>query len=313
MELRIRRIEERDVVEVDRIFRLAFCTFLGVTDPLTVFGDSDMVRTRFRAAPDSAFVAEADGQLVGSNFLTRWGSFGFFGPLTIEPRLWDRGVAKRLMEPTMQLFDEWKCSSVGLFTFAHSPKHVSLYQKFGFWPRFLTPVMSKSVTRAEPVDGYVTLSSLRPENRAEVLAACRKSAGLIYDGLDVTREIEAVDLQKLGETLIRFDESKVSAFAVCHLGAGSEAGSGDCYVKFGCVRPGAGAKLEFERLLAACEHLASTRAAARLVAGVNVGRHEAYRAMLARGFRTDLQGVAMHRDNDPGYCRPSVFVIDDWR
>jgi hypothetical protein len=44
-----------------------------------------------------------------------------------------------------------------------------------------------------------------------------------------------------------------------------------------------------------------------------MGRHEAYRALLTRGFRTDLQAVAMHKPNEPGYNRSEVYVIDDWR
>jgi len=36
--------------------------------------------------------------------------------------------------------------------------------------------------------------------------------------------------------------------------------------------------------------------------------------MLARGYRSDLmQGIIMARPNEPGYNRPDVFVIDDWR
>ena len=35
--------------------------------------------------------------------------------------------------------------------------------------------------------------------------------------------------------------------------------------------------------------------------------------MLASGFRTDIQGVAMHRPNTDGYSRAGAFVIDDWR
>ena len=85
MQIRIRPLEERDLAEADRILRLAFGTFLGLPDPLKMFGDSDFVYTRFRAAPDSALAAEADGQLVGSNFVTHWGSFGFFGPLSVVP------------------------------------------------------------------------------------------------------------------------------------------------------------------------------------------------------------------------------------
>jgi hypothetical protein len=59
--------------------------------------------------------------------------------------------------------------------------------------------------------------------------------------------------------------------------------------------------------------LAATQGVARLIAGVNMGRREAYRQMIRRGFRTDLQGVAMQRGNEAGYNRPGVFLIDDWR
>jgi predicted N-acetyltransferase YhbS len=107
MQIRTRPLEQRDLDEADRIIRLAFGTFFGLPDPMRMFGDSDMAHTRFRAAPDSALAAEADSKLVGSNFVTNWGSFGFFGPLTVEPRLWDQGVAQRLLEPTMELFEKW--------------------------------------------------------------------------------------------------------------------------------------------------------------------------------------------------------------
>jgi hypothetical protein len=50
----------------------------------------------------------------------------------------------------------------------------------------------------------------------------------------------------------------------------------------------------------------------RLEAGVNMGRHAAYRSLIGRGFRTDIQGVTMHRPNDSGYSRPDLYVIDDW-
>ncbi len=84
-------------------------------------------------------------------------------------------------------------------------------------------------------------------------------------------------------------------------------------LKFGGVRPGADAARHFEQLLDACEALAALEGMARLVAGVNTGRHEAYRAMMAHGFRTDIQGVAMHRPNEPAYNRPGIYVLDDWR
>jgi hypothetical protein len=50
-----------------------------------------------------------------------------------------------------------------------------------------------------------------------------------------------------------------------------------------------------------------------VLAGMNMGRHEAHRLLVARGYCTEIQGVAMHRGSDPGYCWAGAYVIDDWR
>jgi hypothetical protein len=103
------------------------------------------VFTRWRKAPEAALVPEGNGKFAGSNVATNWGSFGFFGPLTVLPELWKRQI-ERLLGPTVDLFEKWGMRETGLFTFAHSPKHIGLYQQFGYWPRFLTAIMSKAVT-----------------------------------------------------------------------------------------------------------------------------------------------------------------------
>ena len=119
--------------------------------------------------------------------------------------------------------------------------------------------------------------------------------------------------QRLGDTVLVHDGAELAAFAVCHLGKGSEAGSGAAYIKFGAARPGAGAAHRFERLLSACEAFAAARGAERVVAGVNVARRDAHRMMSERGFETFLEGIAMHRPDEPGYSRPECFVVDDLR
>lgn len=126
-------------------------------------------------------------------------------------------------------------------------------------------------------------------------------------------EIRAVADQKLGDTILLWKASKLTGLAVCHLGAGTEAGSDVCYVKFGAARPGRDARQDFGRLLDACEQFAASQNLSRLAAGANTARHEAYRQMLTRGFRTDLLGVAMEKPNEAGYNRPDIFLIDDWR
>jgi GNAT superfamily N-acetyltransferase len=293
--------------------RLAFGTFLGLPDPLAFMGDADYVHMRWRADNVAAFGAEIDGELAGSNFATRWGSVGFFGPLTIRPDLWDRGVASCLLERTMECFARWGVSHAGLFTFAHSPKHVHLYQKFGFWPRYLTAIMSKPVTETRPAGQWSRFSALAQGDRLEAIRAARELTSNLYDGLDLAGEIRAVHSQNLGDTVLVWDDAGLASLAICHCGPGSEAGSGACYVKFGAARSGANAGRLFEQSLDACESFAASNGAWRLIVGGNMAREEAFHSLVARGFLTDLQGVSMHRPNESGYSRPGAYVIDDWR
>jgi GNAT superfamily N-acetyltransferase len=191
-------LAEGDLPEAERFFRVAFGTFLGVPDPETFWADRDYVYGRWRAPHVTALGATLDGLLLGSNFATKWGSVGFFGPITVRPDLQERGIAQALLRATVDQFDAWGTTQNGLFTFA--------------------------AVRATP--------------------------------------------------------SADKAFA---------------------------------RLLDAAEALALSSGMPNLMAGANLARQEAYQQMVARGFRTAIQGVYMHRHNEPGYCRPGVYIIDDWR
>jgi GNAT superfamily N-acetyltransferase len=320
----IRPLVESDLAEADRIIRVAFATFLGlpVNDP-RMTSDTDMARTRWKADPSAVLAAEHAGKFIGSNFTTNWGSFGFFGPLTVEPAYWNRGVAQRLVAPTMEIFRRWDSRHLGLYTFANSPKHMALYQKFGFWPRDLVAIMGRPVEAAPnavpaPAAETTFFSNANPVDRPQLLAACSEVTDAIFAGLDVQREIRAVCDQHLGETILVWEGSWLAAFAVCHSGPGTEAGSGVCYVKFAAVRPSlqedARAAGNFARLLDAVEAYARSAGARKITAGVNLARREAFREMFARGFRTEIQGVAMETGGETsGYNRAGVYILDDWR
>jgi predicted N-acetyltransferase YhbS len=307
--IEIRPLVEADLGEADRVFRLAFGKEFGLPDPMAFRGDAEMVRTRWRADPAGALGAFRGGELVGSSFAARWGSFGVFGPLTVRPDCWSQGIGGRLLEPAMALLDAWKLRLTALFTFPQSLKHVALYQRFGFWPQHLTAVMSKPV-EPRPLQAAL-FSELNEGERAACLAECAGLTASLLDGLDLERELRALHAQGLGDTVLLRTSAGLEGFAACHIGKGSEAGSGSAYIKFGAVRPGGDAS--FERLIGACEALAARRGCTQLIAGTNTARHAAYRRMLERGFRSFLHGVAMQRPNDLGYNRPGCLVIDDWR
>jgi GNAT superfamily N-acetyltransferase len=310
----IRLLQREELADAERIFRLAFGTFLGVPDPTQFAADSDHIISRWIADPSRVFGAAVDGKLVGTNIATNWGSVGFFGPLAVLPEFWDKGIGSALMVPIMERFTAWGNRHLGLFTFPDSPKHIHLYEKFGFFPRFLLPIMSKAVLpTASPAVDWTTYSALAESERAEAIAACRTLTDAVLDGLDVTCEIETVRTQGLGDTVLLIDGSQVNGVAVCHCGEGSEAGKDICFVKFGAVRPGAQAGLHFAKLLSACEEFAGSRGMTSLGAGVNLGCDAAYRQMRQSGFRTDFIGVALHQANEPGYHRSDRYVLSDWR
>jgi len=306
----VREMREDDLAAADRIFRVAFGTHLGLPDPERFGGDGDYVRTRWRADPRGTLVAELGGEIVASNLVTCWGSVGFFGPLTVRPDLWDKGVARALLERTVQVFDERGVRVRGLYTFAQSAKHVRLYQRFGFWPRFLNVTLSTPVAPGERP--FEALSRAADSERA--LAEIQGVAAAAFPGFDPTVEARSVRSQGLGDTVLVREGRDLVAFAVCHAGAGSEAGSGDAYMKVGVVRPGTLARERFVRLLESCEAFAASRGASRLRGGVHASRLELYRTLIARGWRTDMQGVSMLSPGDGGgYDRPDLWIIEDWR
>lgn len=81
-----------------------------------------------------------------------------------------------------------------------------------------------------------------------------------------------------------------------------------------CSSPaGPEAEKHFDLLLDSCAALDTERGLQRIEAGVNLGCSAVFRRMLQRGFRIDIQGVAMHRPDSDALNPPHVFLVNDWR
>src|SRR5688572_4210724 len=77
-------------------------------------------------------VAEADGKLVGSNFLWENAVIAGVGPITIDPAAQNVAVGKRLMEDVMRRAREREFAGVRLVQAAYHNRSLSLYTKLGF-------------------------------------------------------------------------------------------------------------------------------------------------------------------------------------
>jgi predicted N-acetyltransferase YhbS len=260
----VRQATAGDLPAADAVLRSAFDTFTSVDG---LFGDADYLHSRWRADPRRVLVAELAGEVVGSNIATSWGSVAWFGPLSVVPRLWNEGVAHPLLDATHELLARSGATELGLFTFPQSPKHLSLYARHGYWPGALVLVTERRVAR-RPSVALTLHGRLADREQRQVQSDVTALASAVHSGLDLAGEVRSTSQLDLGDTVLLHDAG-LSALAVCHLGAGTEAGSGRCRIKSALVRPGSQAPQRLTELLDGVDALAVDRGVDTVITGVS--------------------------------------------
>jgi predicted N-acetyltransferase YhbS len=86
----------------------------------------------FSSSEVYSVVAEADGQIVGSNFLWESRFVGGVGPITVDPTCQNAEVGKKLMENVLHRAEDLKLASVRLVQAAYHNRSLALYTKLGF-------------------------------------------------------------------------------------------------------------------------------------------------------------------------------------
>ena len=77
-------------------------------------------------------VAEMDGSVVGSNFLWENAAIAGVGPITVDPKVQNGQVGKRLMNDVLERARAQKFVGVRLVQAAYHNRSLSLYAKLGF-------------------------------------------------------------------------------------------------------------------------------------------------------------------------------------
>jgi GNAT superfamily N-acetyltransferase len=324
--IKIRRVRKGDLSRIKEVVESAFADFyerqLG-SRPRQVFGGAQYVHHRWLMEPWGCYVAEEnDSKIVGASIAVCWGSVGLFGPVAVLTPYQNQKVAQGLVKATQAFFDENHVTLQGLVTYPYSPKHLVLYQKFGFKPKALVAITGKSLERRElqpapkPVRGAaqpLRFSAGDEARKKSALARLRALTGKIYRGLDLTKEIELVNGLSLGETLLLEKDRAIVGFAICHTPGVSEAPHGSLYVKFAAIDPGRRRPEHFTQLLAACEEYAVSAGCQRIIVPVYTTYWRAYTALLAAGYQMDMLMIRMQRGKNVDYEHEEDFVLDDWR
>lgn len=77
-------------------------------------------------------VAELDGRVAGSNFLDERGAISGAGPITIDPKVQNRGLGARLMREALARSEKNGAAGVRLVQAGYHCRSLSLYSKLGF-------------------------------------------------------------------------------------------------------------------------------------------------------------------------------------
>ncbi len=148
----------------------------------------------------------------------------------------------------------------------------------------------------------VRFSEKQDDVKLLILDDCKYLTNGIFPGLDLQKEICAVDSQKLGDTILLYDSSgsKLVGLAICHYGKGTETGSNSCYIKFAAISTNSKSHSNFIRLLNSRIN-GLEKGIFQITAGSNMERYLVYKAMINHGFKSEFQGVSMHKGNKQGY------------
>ena len=124
-----------------------------------------------------AVVAEKDGEVLGSIFLSRRSAMGGISVVTVHPEAQDMGIGRRLMQHGMERLREQGHARQQLVQAAYHNRSLSLYGKLGFVAGDTLSTMTGGPIKAE-----IPGRTVRPAGEADATACnelCRKVHG--YD------------------------------------------------------------------------------------------------------------------------------------
>ena len=149
-------------------------------------------------------VAESDGCVVGSNCLDERSAIAGLGPITVDPRMQDRGVGRKLMDAVLVRARERNLPGVRLLQSTFHNRSLALYSRLGFNARELVSVMQGAPLRKR-IEGY----SVRPA-RASDFEDCKRLCMQVH-GHD--RAGELTDAIKNGTAVVVERHERTTGYA----------------------------------------------------------------------------------------------------
>jgi GNAT superfamily N-acetyltransferase len=149
-------------------------------------------------------VAEADGKIVGSNFLDERGPIRGVGPITVAPEVQGQGVGRRLMTPVIERGAESR--GIRLFQDSFNMQSLSLYASLGFDVREPAVVMNGA-----PKSGPRNAIDVRPLEEGDV-EECERLC-LSVHGFERTAELLDAIRVPVFSPFVAVRDGRITAYA----------------------------------------------------------------------------------------------------
>jgi predicted N-acetyltransferase YhbS len=149
-------------------------------------------------------VAEADGEIVGSNFLDERHVIAAVGPITVDPNIQNKAVGRRLMDDVDARAAKKKFAGVRLVQAGFHTRSLSLYAKLGYDVREPLACMQGSPLNVS-IPGYLVRTATESD-----LAACNALCEQVH-GHD--RSAELLDAIQSGAATVVEQEGRITGYS----------------------------------------------------------------------------------------------------
>jgi len=120
-------------------------------------------------------VAELGGKIVGSNFLDERGRISGVGPITVDPKVQNDSIGRKLMQAIMERSDREGFAGIRLVQSGYHCRSLALYSKLGFEIReHLTCMQGRAIVETLP--GY-SVRQARDGDIERCIALCVRVHG----------------------------------------------------------------------------------------------------------------------------------------
>ena len=171
--------------DLDECAPILFSAFKTLADHHRFSPDFDSPETAHAIAslllnhPKFFGVVAEDGRILGSNFVDFRSPIAGIGPISVDPRVQNRGIGRRLMQAVMDEATRRNCPGIRLVQVAYHNRSLCLYTTLGFRSRHpLSIIQGKPLN--QQFDGY-HVRRARPDDAKECNNLCRRIHGMSRD------------------------------------------------------------------------------------------------------------------------------------